>query len=666
MKCTRTLASNQGRALQSPPPCFVKLCHMAKIFAQLLWVVLAAILATACTGRPALHEAQPAPPLHWQAMDDGLRNHAAVAALAFDPHVRQRVAAGLYTPAGLLLSTDGGATWRSDGGMGEPVHRIHFDRMLPNVLWIASAHGLWRGDYRAGEWQWQPATGWPADHAAFTVTQSPDGVRYAAGVARWGEAPVIWRSTDGEVWRPLSSLPTPDDSAVLALAATGERLLAGTDGYGLFVSDDSVAWRRAEEIGETHVAAIWADEDGALLLARTRKGLFRSTDAGGGWQPVMLPVDSRPDAIAGAPDGSLHLGMSSGEILRSVDLGASWQRWSALDRDGLFYALTVDPLDATRLLAGTQHGLYASQGSGRTWWLVESVGERRGLTLREAGDALFLGAEDGVYRWSETTHRWENASDGLPIRSVRALAASPENPSILFAGTDAGLYRSLDAGAMWRLVGWSENGVHGLRFDPDDPNRLYVRIAFGRVYSTDEALSEAPTWNARWEGMPASAEILSLEMEPGNPQRLYAGAAQGLFLSDDRAERWRSADALIGRSVFIVVVDPTHPQRVYVGATDGLHRSEDRGETWERLGLKDVTVTALAWSSRQPQILYAGTKYQGLWRSQDAGHTWEQVFFDDVMENNESIYDLLISADGRWLYVATTRGVWRAELRLER
>lgn len=640
-----------------------------KLLALLLFsflFLLSPMLATACEARLSPAAAQSAPPLRWEPVHDGLRPHAPVASIAFDPHQPRRIALGLYAPTGLLLSEDGGEEWRKDHSLAEAVHAVHFDQILSGVLWVAGAHGVWRVELHSEGWRWRAAIGWPADHAAFTVTQSPEGIRYAAGVSRWGEAPTIRRSLDGESWQPLTSLPTPADSAALTLAAVDGRLFAGTDGFGLYVSDgviadDDFSWRLVEEIGETHVAGLWASPDGALLLARTRKGLFRSVDVGATWQRVNLPLEGRPDALATAPDGSLYLGMGGGEILRSDDAGASWRLWSALDRDGLFYALAIDPLNADRILAGTQHGLYSSLDAGRTWRPVENVGERRGLTLLEAGGALFLGAEDGVYRWEETTRRWRRVGEGLPLRQVRALAASPANPSILFAGTDAGLYRSLDAGASWWLVGWPQNGVNGLLFDLDAPNRLDVHIAFERVYSTDEALGDALTWDARWEGMPISAEVLALAMEPGNPRRLYAGAARGLYISDDRAERWRSVPALAGRSLFTVVVDPAQPQRVYVGATDGLYRSEDRGETWERIGLQDVTVTALAWSARQPHLLYAGTKYQGLWRSLDDGRTWERAPFDEAAQD-ESVNALLLSADGRWLYAATTHGVWRAGL----
>ena len=135
---------------------------------------------------------------------------------------------------------------------------------------------------------------------------------------------------------------------------------------------------------------------------------------------------------------------------------------------------------------------------------------------------------------------------------------------------------------------------------------------------------------------------------------------QGLDVPEDEAHI--CADVLIasdlrGQTVFIVAVDPAQHGRVYAGATNGLYLSEDRGITWSQLGLQDITVTALAWQEAQPDSLYAGTKHRGIWRSSDGGHTWQAVGLTGT-----TIHALLISPDGRWLYTGTESGVWRADL----
>ncbi|MEM0503929.1 MAG: hypothetical protein QXT58_04390, partial [Archaeoglobaceae archaeon] len=141
-----------------------------RLFALLFFsflFLLSPMLATACEARLSPAAAPPAPPLRWEPVHDGLRFHAPVASIAFDPHQSRRIAIGLYAPTGLLLSEDEGEAWRKDHGLAEAVHAVRFDQILSGVLWAAGAHGLWRVDLHSEGWRRRAAIGWPADHAAF-------------------------------------------------------------------------------------------------------------------------------------------------------------------------------------------------------------------------------------------------------------------------------------------------------------------------------------------------------------------------------------------------------------------------------------------------------------------------------------------------------------------
>jgi photosystem II stability/assembly factor-like uncharacterized protein len=620
----------------------------------LIWILLFA--GCSVQAAPAL----PAVDLQWQPLNRGLTAHVPVSAIAFDPHHPEEMDIALYHPLGLYTSADGGRSWRADEILSQPLHALLYDHQQANLLWAGSADGLYQGKRLSGDWSWQRVAEWPLARAAFAVVQDQNGLRYAGGQGSFDQPPAVWRSRDGERWQPLAPLPVPAGSALLSLATAGNLLLAGTDGYGLFVSRDSGRrWQQAREIGETYVAALWiAPWDPSLMLARTRNGLFRSADGAASWQRVDETLTGRPDAVTAAPGGPIYLGMSTGEVLRSED-GATWRSWGMLPRDGLFHTLAVDPKDESRLYAGTHYGLYHSQDGGRPWQQIDHVGHFRARALAQDGNGvLYLGNDDGVYRSADGGEQWQFRGAGLPLRTVQALVVAPETPSLLYAGTDTGVYRSQDSGVSWQVIGWEDRGVNGLLLDPVDPNRLYIRLAFERIYSSDQALSTSPVWTARWEGMPQTTEILSMAADPVEPERLYAGGAVDFFASDNRAEGWRAlAPELSGQTIFTAVVDPEDGRRIYAGATNGLYQSRDRGETWQPLGLEMITVTALAFDPARPDFLYAGTKHQGVWRSGDGGQSWHPTGPADT-----SVHALLISTDGRWLYAATESGFWRAEI----
>lgn len=609
----------------------------------------------------------------WQPLNAGLAPHIPVSAVAFaplgglhHPHDPRYIAVGVYDPLSLYTSEDGGMTWRVDETLGQPLHALRFDAEHPGRLLAGSADGLYVGAFANGQWSWARNPDWPTARAVFAIEQEADGTRYAGGEAMLDRPPAVWRSKDGEMWRPLAPLPVPNGSAVLSVAAADTLLLAGTDGYGLFISRDTgKTWTQAGEMGTTFVAALWiAPWDPALILARTREGLFRSANGAESWQRTGADLAGRVDAIAATPDGAIFLGMSTGRILRSTDGGVTWQPWSALDRDGLFNTLSIDPANPDRFYAGTQHGLYHSADGGRTWRPIPHIGHYRATALAQAPDGtLYLGNEDGVYASTQDGERWRPLGRGLPPRAVQDLAVWPGEPPTLFAGTDAGIYRSTDAGASWHALGWTEQGVPEVALDPADPNRLYVRLAYERVYSTDDALADVESgatahWTARWEGMPTTTEILSIAVDPHNPDRLYAGGAMDFYASEDRSLSWRPiAPELAGQSIFAVAVAPQQPGHVYAGATNGLYHSVDDGATWTRLGLENVTVSALAFHPTQPDVLYAGTFYQGIYRSGDGGETW-----DSLGPAGVKVHDLLIPSDGQKIYAATDEGFWRGIL----
>jgi len=197
-----------------------------------------------------------------------------------------------------------------------------------------------------------------------------------------------------------------------------------------------------------------------------------------------------------------------------------------------------------------------------------------------------------------------------------------------------------------------------LLLDPADPRRLFIRVAYERVY---ESRDGGQTWQARWDGLGLSTQIISLTMNPARPATLYGGATENFFRSDDGGLHWQSVGPeLTGQTVFTIAVDPHDGNILYVGATNGAYRSVDDGEHWERWGqgLEDISVTAFAFDRHDPRLVFAGTKYRGVFRSQDGGQRWQVAGPGPV-----SINGLLRSADGRWLYAATTAGFYGTEVR---
>merc|ERR1712202_8079 len=72
---------------------------------------------------------------------------------------------------------------------------------------------------------------------------------------------------------------------------------------------------------------------------------------------------------------------------------------------------------------------------------------------------------------------WNRTANGLFAESdIRAIAVRPDNPATLFAGTEAGLYRSDDAAESWSKVDLPVNDrqIWAIAIDPSTADIIFV------------------------------------------------------------------------------------------------------------------------------------------------------------------------------------------------
>jgi photosystem II stability/assembly factor-like uncharacterized protein len=78
-----------------------------------------------------------------------------------------------------------------------------------------------------------------------------------------------------------------------------------------------------------------------------------------------------------------------------------------------------------------------------------------------------------VWRSQDGGESWKKSSKGMFSESdIRALAADPNDPSILFAGTETGIYRSKNGGDNWEQPDseLNQRQIWSLAIDPKDSN----------------------------------------------------------------------------------------------------------------------------------------------------------------------------------------------------
>ncbi|MEC9258643.1 MAG: hypothetical protein VX541_09120, partial [Candidatus Poribacteria bacterium] len=167
-----------------------------------------------------------------------------------------------------------------------------------------------------------------------------------------------------------------------------------------------------------------------------------------------------------------------------------------------------------------------------------------------------------VWRSTDLGDSWKRASNGIFAEAdIRAIAVDPDNSSVVFAGTENGLYRTADGAETWQLIDSEMNGL----------------------------------------------QIWDIEISEKNPNTIFVGTCPSdLFKSTDGGKTWICLDveladecaggAIIPR-VTSIAIDPEDDQIVYAGIEiDGFRRSTDGGKNWETIneGLSSLDIHGIS------------------------------------------------------------------------
>jgi photosystem II stability/assembly factor-like uncharacterized protein len=198
--------------------------------------------------------------------------------------------------------------------------------------------------------------------------------------------------------------------------------------------------------------------------------VFRSQDEGQTWEVIS------PDLTRNDPQ---RLSSSGGPITKDN---------TAAEYYCTIFALAESPVEKGRLWAGTDDGrVHVSPDGGRTWvevtppedllppWTLVSMLEPSPhdpqVVYLAATRAKLDDLRPILLRTRDGGHTWQPIVEGIPAdEPTRAVRADPVRPGLLYAGTERGVYVSLDDGDHWEPLGTGLPvvPVHDLAVHEDD------------------------------------------------------------------------------------------------------------------------------------------------------------------------------------------------------
>ncbi|PYR79685.1 MAG: glycosyl hydrolase [Acidobacteria bacterium] len=357
----------------------------------------------------------------------------------------------------LHVSEDGGKTWREDRfkNVHSDCHALAIDPRTPERLLLGTDGGVYESYNRGANW----------NHLATIAlgefyrisTDNSDPYRVCGGLQdnlNW-VGPSATHTKDGIVnadWINIQGgdgfycIFDPKDPNVVYAESQG----AAAHRFNL--KSGAVKFLQPQPAeGQTAFRFHWNSpfiqsphDPNVMYLAGNR--VFKLTNHGESWQPI-----------------SADLSTNNPERTATVGSGA--------ETYGVVFALAESPVKAGMLWAGTDDGkVWVTEDGGGKWTdltpalPVEAKGQwiariEPGHTDDKTAYLVVNAYQTGnyaplVYRTTDLGRSWQSIASNLskdwPARVVRE---DPSNPDLLFAGTEAGLFVSVDRGSSWQPLG---------------------------------------------------------------------------------------------------------------------------------------------------------------------------------------------------------------------
>lgn len=274
----------------------------------------------------------------------------------------------------------------------------------------------------------------------------------------------------------------------------------------------------------------------------------------------------------------------------------------------------------------------------------------------------------GVWKTEDGGQTYENISDGYFGGSIGSIAVAPSDSNVLYVGggevtvrgnvsSGYGIWKSVDAGKTWTFSGLPKSRhVPRIVIHPKDPNIVYAAV-LGNIYkpTSERGVYKSIDGGATWKKVLFSNEhagAVEFVMDPSNPRTLYAatwrvnrtpyslnsgGEGSALWKSTDEGEHWTEISQNEGFAagtlgIIGVTVSPVNQERVWAIVENkekgGVYRSEDGGTTWSHIN-DSRALRQRAWYYSK---IYADTQDEDMvyvmnvsyHKSKDGGKTFER------------------------------------------
>jgi photosystem II stability/assembly factor-like uncharacterized protein len=462
--------------------------------------------------------------------------------------------------SGLYKTVDGGAHWldisRNPGYASGLLGKIGVtvSAARPNVVYSivqAKDGGVFRSTDGGATWRRVNADWSLRQRAFYYMSIFADPVDPATVYVP--EVDALWVSHDGGA--TFSRLRTPHgDNHVLWIDPQDPRiLLEGNDGGATVSTDGGSTWsgEHNQPTGQFyhiglddqfpfHVYGAQQDEGSISGPSASADGYIGLNDwqrAAYGESTFVAPQPGDPEVTYGSGYFSIFVRYDArtGQY-RSVSPWPNYQEGASSAelkyRFGWTHPILFSPVNPKELLVGAQYVL-RSDDDGETWSRMSPDLTRN--------DPATEGPSGGPIDLDQSS------AEVYP--GISALAVSPRNGDMLWAGSDDGLVHvTTDGGEHWRLVtppalpAWTQ--ITCIEPSHADPQTAYLSASGYMLDDFHPYIFKTTDGGAHWtslvSGLPDDEYVFAVREDPNEPRVLFAGTKSSVYVSLDAGAHWQS------------------------------------------------------------------------------------------------------------------------------
>jgi photosystem II stability/assembly factor-like uncharacterized protein len=463
---------------------------------------------------------------------------------------------------------------------------------------------------------------------------------YYVGVASGG----VWKTVnDGTTWTPVFDkegsysigwveLDPNDPSIVWVGSGESNSQRSVSYGDGIYRSDDggkdwkNLGLRKSEHIGRVVIdprdsKVIYVAAEGPLWGPGGDRGLYKSTDGGKNWKPVLtisentgvvdVQLDpSNPDIVyAAAYQRRRHVftfidGGPESAIYKSTDAGTTWNKMSSglpsvdLGRIGL----AVSPADpnvvyATVEAADGKGGIFRSSDKGATWQRCNEFDAGAMYYARLVADPKNV---DRIFIMNVEVR--ESADGGKTLHKINevnqhvdnhAIWIDPDDTKHWLLGCDGGMYETWDNADSWQFkANLPTVQFYDVAVDNDTP---FYHVCGGTQDNSSwcgpaRTRDVSGIVNSDWY-VTTGGDGFRSQVDPQDPNTVYSESQYGVLVRYDRTtgqelvlqpQEGKAEPPLRWNWDSPIIISPHSHTRLYFAANK-LFRSDDRGDTWKAI-----------------------------------------------------------------------------------